>query len=86
MQWPSRFLFRSPIAVWYEATDAICRGNRVQVQQSANSDSVLNRAAGLAGETLCVYMAVIRLNQASFDYFLVQMSHAAFAIVQGQYQ
>jgi len=82
----STFLCRNPISVWWSGRDAICRGNSLQVQHASITWWVMNRVLYRAEETLYVCLTLALRNLDSFDYFLVTMSLAEYAIFWGWYQ
>ena len=50
------------------------------------SELLTNQELGQAGGTECVRVSGVSAIHASFDYSLVEMSLAAFAIFRGHYQ
>jgi hypothetical protein len=85
-QEPSPCLCPNPISTWQLARKTICRGKRLRVELASQSLSVKNWALRRASAVLCDCLPEVSPNPASFDYFPVKTSLAAFVIVQGQYQ
>jgi hypothetical protein len=83
MQEPSPCLCPNPISIWQLARDAICRGKSLQLELAWQSLSVTNWAPQWASAVLCDCLPEVSPNPASFDYFPVESSLAAFVIVQG---
>jgi len=68
-----------------DCLEAICRGWKLLVQQASHSARVTYLALRRSRDRICSYSTDVSLNLAHYDYFLVEMSVAAFAILWGRY-
>jgi len=82
----SQFLLPNLISVSPLASDAICGGTSLRIRQALIVWSVTNQVMQRAGAMLCVHVTVVSLTRPLFDYFLVEKSLAALAIVRRQSQ
>jgi len=83
---PSSYLGPNLIPIGWLVREAIRRGKTLHVQHTSLSWSVTNWAPCRVGGMLCICVTVLSQNQATYNYFPVEKSHAAFAIFWVQYQ
>jgi len=81
----SPFFHPNLISGRYVARDTVCISQTLQVEQSSILWLVMNWMPLWVGVMLYIGMTVASWNPASIDYFVVDNSIAAFAIVHGWY-
>ena len=81
---PSPRLCLNPISIWWLAGEAILRGKSLQVQQASLSGKITNEALPWVQGRVYSFSTAVSQNLASYDYFLLRKSLAAFAIFWGQ--
>jgi hypothetical protein len=86
MQEPSPCLRLRPISLWLFPRDGIFKGKSLMLELVLQSISVTNQTPQHASVVLCDGVPEVSPNRASFEYFPIETSLAAFMNVQGQYQ
>ena len=72
--------------IYGDQLEAIWRGKSLLVQQASHLAKVKHCALRWTQDRMCLCLIVVPLNLAKYDYFLDEMSLAAFAIFRGQCQ